>query len=226
MAITIYKSTERRQSSNAKDTLNDLAEFWDTENWGEIERDETTDNVTALWVSEKIKITLGSSSSTFKVGHVPHNRYLDLTGSFNSFGVIKTDTALQCIFYPSSSGYGSQFILIGRVIDLNDSITYGVICRQMGNNPYVNVFTDNMPDIGIANCIINLPNNQYSEYWTVLDPIYCSKNDERFADDLMIARMRPQNTGGKTQLGGDKWYFIPNSWGGTQYNTIAMKFTE
>lgn len=198
--INIIESTQTRQSSTTQDLLNDLKDLWD---WKKVVHDETTPtNVSQLWLSDKLYISLTGSYNYITFKHNVSGYSQSVSTAFSAYTLVHTDNALL-VYTPS------YYFIIGKTIDLDSIESNGAI---INTSSYFVLFTDNMASTA------TMTTNSFksgSSVYTQLVPIYSHTSNERFAD-IFYNFICKSGDSGKIILNNEHYYM---------YNYVALKYT-
>ena len=198
--INVINSTQTRPSSTTQDALNELKDLWD---WERIVYDETTPtNVSQLWLSDKLYISLTDSNNYIKLTDNVSGYSSSISVSFSAYTLVRTDNAL--LVYTSS-----YYFIIGKTIDLDSIESNGAIINT--SSSFV-LFTDNMASA--ATMTISSFKSDSSVY-TQLVPIYSHTSNERFVD-IFYNFIRKSGDSGKIILNNEHYYMN---------NYVALKYT-
>lgn len=229
MSITIFDSKTKYSSmasaEGATIVLNELGEVWDT-SWHDaegigVERDETTNDVTALHLTDNITISKQGSGSSlyFYIEHKNGGKASVSTTWTYHFAIVKSESGL--LFYPQSSSNYFYFG-IAKTTDTAGAESWGAAWKSgINQSTSLYFFSDNMPPAPTSNDMTIYTHVRPSAvYYTQLEKIYALGSDEYF-DDIRQVRICPSSTGGKTAINGEKWYITPAS----TYGMLALKYT-
>lgn len=200
--INVINSTQTRPSSTTQDVLNELKDLWD---WERIVYDETTPtNVSQLWLSDKLYISLTGSNNYIKFTHNVSGYNSTISASFSTYTLVHTDNAL--LVYTTSYCF-----IIGKTIDLDSIESNGAIINTNTNSSFV-LYTDNMTS---AATMTTGSFKSDSSVYTQLVPIYSHTSNERFVD-IFYNFIRKSGDSGKIILNNEHYYM---------YNYVALKYT-
>lgn len=201
--INIFNSSSERPSSTTQDALNDLADKWD---WEDIVYDTTTPtNVTQLWLSAKLYLSLDTSISHYlQIIHSVGDYTGKISIPYTEYRIVSTDNAL--LFIPIGSSASSSYFALSRTVDTKIRESCG--CVWHASNTYI--FTDNMvSNVSISSLMSN------SNTYTQLVPVYSWNSDEYF-EDVYFTFIHKSNDGGKSILN-DNYYYI--------HQDVALPYT-
>lgn len=228
MSITIFSSQSKYSTITSQVIMNELGALWDTTRWKNSQNqsvvlaDGSTD-VEKLYISDSVYITQGGTNNAqltiTNSSGATNSVYTNINTS--AFVIVKTDACL--LFF---SLYQSQafYFVVAKTIDSASAESWGCIWKYTaGSGSYsLYTFTDKIVAPTATANTLNGAAKTDSIYYTQITPIYTAGSDERFDETVFMVRQRTSESGGRYELGGQKYYFSPT----TSYGGVAVKYTD
>lgn len=205
MSYKIFYSTSKRATSSAQNLMDDLAEQWD--GWTDVTEEDG--NITKLWLSENLYLSLESSYLYVRHVSTGANTYFNTGGSggvISAYVIVVADKGLM--WHTASSGSAYSFIIAKNGED------YGLIYNPSGTLSWY-LFSESMQNQSVS--ARGLSGSTYSMFVTQLVDVVPEGDTAPF-DGAYFVFLRPaQFMTGRYLINGKTYYINAASQLALQY---------